>query len=124
MGTAFTLAGLLASILVGLKNSSGQPLLGAAADAAITTGESLVTSIIADIQAAHQQGATSATAVQDDLATMQALLVALKSQKVLSASTVQLINALDTALAAALAAEQVAQKTTDPSTLTPIPQAV
>jgi hypothetical protein len=123
LGTAFTLVGLLASILVGLKNSSGQPLIGAAASTAITAGESLVTSIIADIQAAHQSGATSATAVQDDLATMQALLTALKSQKVLSANTVQLINALDNAIGQALIAEQQSQTATNPSTLTPIAQA-
>ena len=119
-----TLVGLLASILVGLKNSAGQPLIPATVGNIITAGESVVTSIVADINAAKDSGAASQTAVTAYLQTIQVLLTALQAEKVLSAQTVSQITGLSTALAAALQAEQAAQQTTDPSTLTPIPPAV
>ena len=122
--TILTLVGLLASVVVGLKNSAGQSLVGTTAANIITSAEGVVTSIIADIQAAGTSGATSQTAITAYLQTIQVLLTALQSDKVLSAQTVSQINALSTALAAALAAEETALKTTDPSTLTPIPAAV
>jgi len=122
--TILTLVGLLASVVVGLKNSAGQSLVGTTAANIITSAEGVVTSIIADIQAAGTSGATSQTAITAYLQTIQVLLTALQSDKVLSAQTVSQTNALSTALAAALAAEETALKTTDPSTLTPIPAAV
>ena len=125
MPTALTLVGLLAQIIMGLKNSSGQPLVPTAVSTAITAGESVVTSIIADIQAANTSGAGSQTAVTDYLQTLQALLTALSAEKVLSPQTVQLIGALGTALQAALVAEQQAQTVTNPvANLTPIDKAV
>ena len=118
------LVGLLASIVMGLKNSAGQPLIPASVSNAITAGESLVTSIVADIQAANTSGAASQSAVTSYLQTLQVLLTALQAEKVLSAATVALIGALGTAIQAALVAEQAAQTTTSPSTLTPIVPAV
>ena len=124
MGAVLSLVSILASILVGLKNSSGQPLIPGAIGTAITAGESVVTSIVADIQQAKAAGGASAsTVLTDSLAAIQALLVALQSTKVLSANTLAEIAALDTALQAAIAAELAAQKITDPSTLMPIPLA-
>lgn len=118
------LVGLLASIVVSLKNSSGQPLVGSAIGNAILAGESVVTSIVADIQTANASGATSQNAVTSYLQTLQVLLAALQSEKVLSPQTTALIGALSTALAAALQAEQAATVATTPATLTPIPAAV
>ena len=40
---ALTLVSLLASILVGLKNSAGQPFIPTTVDTIITDGESVVT---------------------------------------------------------------------------------
>ena len=120
-----SLAGLLAGIVVNLKNSSGQPLIPGVIGTAITAGESVVTSIVADIQQAKAAGgATTSTVLTDSLAAIQALLVALQSTKVLSANTLAEIASLDTALQAAIAAELAAQKVTDPSLLTVIPLAM
>jgi hypothetical protein len=118
-----TLVGLLAGIVSSLKNSAGQPLVGSTLGGLLNSAEGVLAAIINDVQANKATGPGSATSVSDDLATMQAVLTALSASKVLSAQTVSLITALSTAIAAAIAAEQAALKVTDPSLLTPIPEA-
>jgi hypothetical protein len=118
-----TLIGLLASIIVSLKNSAGNSLIGTTASNIITAGEAVVTSIIADIQASNSSGSTSPTALTAYLQSINNILSALQSEKALSAQTVSLISGLSTALVAAIQAEQAAQTTTAPATLTPIPAA-
>ena len=115
-----SLVGLLAGIIGSLKNSSGQPLVGSTIGGIITSAQGVITSIVADLQAAGTSGAASGTALTAYLQTIQAIITALASEKVLSAQTVSEISALSTALAAAIAAEQASLVTTNPDLLTPI----
>ena len=115
-----SLAGLLAGIVVNLKNSSGQPLVGSLLSGIIPAAESVVTSVVADIQAAKAAAPTASTIEQEALQAIAALLVALKGVGGLSANTLAEITSLEASLQEALKAYAVAQTVTDPSTLTPI----
>ena len=120
----WTLAGLLSTVLVNLKNSKGQPLVGSLLAGVIPAAESVVTSIVADIAAAKTVTPTASTIEQEGLQAIDALLVALKGVGGLSANTLAEITSLEASLQAALKAYAVAQAVTDPSTLGQIPHAI
>ena len=119
-----TLAGLLSTVLVNLKNSKGQPLVGSVLAGVIPAAESVVTSVVADIAAAKASPQTAITVEQEVLQAIAAILVALKGVGGLSANTLAEITSLEGSLQEALKAYVVAQTVTDPSTLGPIPHAI
>jgi len=123
MGAA-TILGLVASIVVGLKNSQGQPLVGSMLASIIPAAQSVVTSVVADIATAKTVPQTSATIELEALQALAALLVVLKGTTGLSANTLAEIDTLDKALQEGLAAYAAAKVKTDPSLLTVIPKAV
>lgn len=122
MGIA-TILGLVASIVVGLKNSQGQPLVGTSLANIIPAAESAVTAILADISAARTQPQTAQNIEQELLAALAAALTVLKATGGLSANTLAEITSLEQGVGEALKAYADAGTVTDPSLLVPIPHA-
>lgn len=107
MGTAALIASLLAGIVQGVPQISAEI-------------KSIVTAIAVSQSAVLSSGVTTNISPTTILTALAGVIAYLKGIKDLPASTLQAISDLDQAAAAALVADQQAQKAVDPTQLQPI----
>lgn len=107
MGTASLIASLLAAVIQGVPQISAEI-------------KSIIMAISTSLGAVVASGVTSAVNPNTVLAALAGVITALKSVPGLPTATLQVIVDLESATAAALAADQVAQQKVDPAQLAPI----
>lgn len=107
MGTAALIASLLAAIVQGVPQISAEI-------------KSIVTAISTSLGAVVASGVTSAVNPNTVLAALSGVITALRAIPNLPQTTLQIIQDLEQATVAALAADQAAQQKVDPTTLHPI----